>query len=375
MEITFQVSHVPLTMQTRPDLGPSEQDQFPPSSKVLQFLPLFPEIPYVKQKTYMSFLLSPISIVLLLTLLACARGELPESETLRSRSIWYTTTTTGTGTTIPTWSGGGGAEPLLHCSPFNQQQINFSGHIASLSTSSGTLDPNRVGMIVKGYPAEFLNSDDTFIQIFRWRAPTSGSTAITDNTPLLLTLYHLPSGREAAINLGRDIKFDKAAITRAASRINVEYKPYDFAIIVNGTPEEWQALMIAVYKGTNNLGYAQALLPGFLANPNTYATYRPALLSNIHPLRSKAAEAWSSNDFRIAGEALCSAPETMTAIKLKTRYIASSEGRDADIATEPPTPRDITQMPSQMDPWLIALTFALLLGVIFSLLKRKKTEA
>lgn len=329
----------------------------------------------MKQENYISFLLSPISVILLLTLMACARGELPESEyTSRSRSgLWYTTTTTGSGTTNPTWNGGG-AEPLLHCSPFNQRQIGFSGHVASLSTSSGALDTNRVGMIVAAYPAEFLNSDDTFIQIFRWRAPTSGSSAITDNTSLLISLYHLPTNREAAINLGRDIKFDKAAITRAAARIGVENRPYDFAVIINGTPSEWQALMIAVYKGSNTLGYSQALLPGFLANPNAYASYRPALLSDIHPLRSKASEAWTSDDFRIAGEALCSAPQTMTLVSLKNRYVAS-EGRDAGLASEPPTPRDITSNTSPMDPWLMTLTFALLTGVTFALFKRRKTEA
>ena len=320
--------------------------------------------------------------VLLIVLVACQRGQLPE--TANYRSSWPTPTTGGTGTTVPTWPGGGGGgggggiEPLLHCSPFNEKNMVFSGHIASLDNGSGGIDEKRVGIVVAAYPAPFLETGDTYIEIFRWRVPSASGSPIVDNTGLLLELVHLPTGQSAAINLGRQIRFDKGAIARAATRIGVENKPYDFGILVNGTTSEWQALMVTVRQGTSSLGVTQVLLPGFLANPNAYAAYRPKLLADLHPLRSKTSEPWSSEDFRIAGETLCRAPQTMAHRGMKKRYIAS-EGRDPLTHSEqfpsevPSNSRSIASQESQTDPWLTALTAVLLLGLTIAVLKRKKS--
>lgn len=167
--------------------------------------------------------------------------------------------------------------------------IRLGGRIATFNDGSNFVE-DKVRVRLTTLTAAFDTNGYT-VQFFRWNANSAGSVSL-DSTPLSFTIYYGTTAISSAMT-----SIDSAAVTALRNQTGIGTSSSDFfnrtSIVVSGVDNSWQVLKTVLYNGSTAIADADALMPLFLANPNTYAASHPAVLNGLHPFYADRANGYA----------------------------------------------------------------------------------
>jgi len=161
---------------------------------------------------------------------------------------------------------------------------------AKLRIVDGTDDMMRVR--ITGLTNQFDNGANTNLQMYRWTASTDGTTSM-DSAPLTFHIEAASSnghgGNIYTQNMTQIAMSDVTTIAKNnALTINSAESFFNQVdVIVHGVSIDWKALKFVIYNNGAILVSNDALLPAFAANPSTYASNHPSVLSSLHPFHTQ----------------------------------------------------------------------------------------
>ena len=168
------------------------------------------------------------------------------------------------------------------CNSFSAQGVSLSGGVTTYYVNKNLVE-NQSRVRITGIDTGFSNSTQN-IQFFRWKATADGRTSI-DNSPLTFFVQRLADGVTISSTMTSLSMSQVSAIRTQGSLQGTS--PQDFfsavTLILTNVDYAWNAAKIVLYDGTTTVAQADVLLPVFPANPNTYGTNHPIVLSQLHP--------------------------------------------------------------------------------------------
>lgn len=225
-----------------------------------------------------SFFTITLSVATLFAFVAC--GKSSDSST--------PDTGNGTGATTP-------IESTLNaqCNGFDSSGIRLGGRIATFYEGQNFVEDKlrvRVTTLTNAF-----DTNGYTLQFFRWNATNSGATSL-DSNPLSFTIYNGTQPISSAMT-----SIDSQTVTALRSQTGIGTSSSDFfnrtTIVVSGVDNSWQVLKTVLYSGQQALAQADALMPLFLANPNTYAASHPSILNGLHPFASSASSGYTDSQW------------------------------------------------------------------------------
>lgn len=159
-------------------------------------------------------------------------------------------------------------------------------------------------------PETFLTNGN-YIQMFRWKANSSGQTyldsnpvqfRVMNNSNYALTPYISAMSWNTVSSAAGSIKATTAASFFSQTQLAIDLKdPY----------AEFDVLKVVVYNSSNQpVDQVDLLIPVFSANPANYAVEstgaaRPTILRNLHPLKGMTGQNWSAEHYQTITNGYC----------------------------------------------------------------------
>jgi hypothetical protein len=197
-------------------------------------------------------------------------------------------------------SASGGAE----CNSFVAQGVGLAGGATTYYVNN-VQQQTAVRLRITSVDANF-DSMSEYVQFYRWKADSTGATTL-DQAPL--TFYVLRASDGATISGAMtSLSTSSMSSIRTNGGIGGSTAQDFFAstvLVLTNVDYSWNAAKVVVYKGTTAQAQADVLLPVFPANPNTYATNHPAVLSSLHPFWTIRTSAMSDADWATRDRAFC----------------------------------------------------------------------
>ncbi len=251
--------------------------------------------------TKQTTLTSALLICLALTMTACGSSQ-SSSTDLASRT---TITTTGDGAT----------QNLALCNAGSNSTVGLKSKAFQQGTS---VYMDRVVVKLTSLPSGF-GSNESYLSFFKWLANTSGSSYIAPS-PLLYYLVDNQTSKVVQLNKST-LSWNDVSAHAASLGINdpVTFFNRVSVIIYLGdssssgySAADYDVLRVAAYNSSTNstTGFLDTLLPIFAANPSDYAyesngATRASVLTNLHPLKSKTSEGWTSAQYVTMANSFC----------------------------------------------------------------------
>ena len=170
----------------------------------------------------------------------------------------------------------------------------------------GMLQEDRVRVRLTSIAAEFSQSSGLSLQFFRWTVDAAGTNRIE---PVNFNVDVNTFAGPMTISSNRN-SLTLADVNTLAQQSGIMMNSVqDFfnnvTLTVIGTDYYWSALKVVLYNGTTAVAQADALLPVFAANPNTYAATHHSTLSQLHPFWSQRTQAASDADWVLRSKNYC----------------------------------------------------------------------
>jgi|GEM_PF-3979975 len=167
------------------------------------------------------------------------------------------------------------------CNGFDSSSgVRLTGRIATYYDSSNTFVEDKLRVRVTSLTSAFDTNGYT-LQLFRWKADSSGATAL-DSTPLSFTVYYGSTAISSAMT-----SIDSATVTSLRNQSHIGNSTSDFfnqtQLVVSGVDNSWEVLKVVLYDGSQAIAQTDSLMPLFIANPTTYAANHAAVLAGLHP--------------------------------------------------------------------------------------------
>ena len=175
------------------------------------------------------------------------------------------------------------------CNAFDDPNTRLGGRIATYYNASAFVeDQLRVRLMTL---TTSFDSSGYSLQFFRWKSDINGTTSL-DSTPLSFTIYN---GTTALSSAMTTINAATVGYLRQSSGIGTSSSDFfnKVTIVVSGVDNTWEVLKIVLYNGQTAVGNADALMPLFSANPNTYGANHAAVLNGLHPFWSQRTTAYT----------------------------------------------------------------------------------
>ncbi|MCB0342848.1 MAG: hypothetical protein H6626_00515 [Pseudobdellovibrionaceae bacterium] len=208
-----------------------------------------------------------------------------DTDTLTSRG--------GSDTTTGTVRVDGGL--LAECNAFSDQVTELNGQISTYyDPLTGQYAPTIIRLHLESYPEAIVNSDNYYVQFFRWAEDIPGNR-VTNSRPV--SFYFVQEGSGMTISAQTPVnKISKATINNLIQEfsLNISGTTTDnfldrFLIIMTDMSMQYDAVKMAVYddsQGSSAIAYYDVLLPPFSANPANYnALHKATALQALHPLQ------------------------------------------------------------------------------------------
>jgi hypothetical protein len=173
-----------------------------------------------------------------------------------------------------------------NCNSFSD--LNLNGVVTTyLNPFTNLYEWEYIRMEIKEIPSEIENSDNFYLQIFRWSEDTPNSPYI-NKTPVGIYFQH-EDGRWLNSTLIDSISkenIEKIISDNALTDTTLKNFFSKVTLILAGMDLKYDAIMINSYDssvGTDALTSTDILLPAFAADPNIYAETHSPNLVKIHP--------------------------------------------------------------------------------------------
>ena len=247
-------------------------------------------------------LLSLITIIFASGLVACGPRKVENAATSGASNFSSTTPTT----TTPTSS-----KPMANCSKDTDNKSNI-GMNAMATNNKSVLRAK-----ITKFMTEYDSTDNSVLRCYSYTYSSSGSA--TAEGPLSFTVeYKNQSGNITTLadNSGNfqftelnenKIKelVQKAGITYSGS-LNALTRDFSLKLSLPDPAADLISLAVYVGQSTEYTHRTNLLKPQFYASPIEYnLTSRPAVLKNIHPLKSMISGGYSAEDYLAASSEFC----------------------------------------------------------------------
>ncbi len=167
------------------------------------------------------------------------------------------------------------------CNSFSTPNIRLD---AKMRTIAGSDDTMRIR--ITGLTNQFDSNSQIKLQFFRWKVAADGTPSL-DAAPLTFHLetasHNGAPGTAISSNMNSISMTDIAKY--GATTGEAFFNQTD--IVVQGLSFDWKAIKFVLYNNNAVLTSNDALIPEFLANPNTYSASHPAILSQLHPFQGQ----------------------------------------------------------------------------------------
>jgi hypothetical protein len=169
------------------------------------------------------------------------------------------------------------------CNAFNSSDTRLGGRIATYYNASAFVE-DQLRVRLTSLTTSF-DSNNYDLQFFRWKADANGAATL-DSAPLSFTIYNGTTAISAAMTT-----INSTTVGYLRQQTGIGTSSSDFfnkvTIVVSGVDNSWEVLKAVLYSGPTAIASADALMPLFAANPNTYGANHAAVLSSLHPFWSQ----------------------------------------------------------------------------------------
>lgn len=181
------------------------------------------------------------------------------------------------------------------CTGFSATGYTLNGRITTFypNGSSGGPSPDTVRLQLRGVGAELDPAATGYIKMYRWKASTSTAPYL-DTNPLSFQVVRASNGTilmQTRTSLsGADMTNLRSSLGLSTSTSASDVLAQTILIVAN-VDYDWQAIKIALYNSSDSaVAEVDALLPAFLANPNSYLAAKPLVLGRLHPFYSQRSD-------------------------------------------------------------------------------------
>ncbi len=236
-----------------------------------------------------------IYILLPFILSAChSNGNLFQGQ--RGLSSQVTTTTLSPGTNSQGL--------LLNCNQFEQSSLALKGRVMTYTDPMSGYQDDRVNVRLNNIPTNWDIRSNLQIRFYRWRINPNDDVT-QDPDPLEFYIRDPKSSRNvsAAISYLNNTVFF-SILDRNDARALLKY---NLVVMVGGLDEGYHVIRPVLYNSQLNetVGYADALIPAFVADPNLYAKTHHTIISELHPFWNIRNEGWVENNYIAFGKKYC----------------------------------------------------------------------
>lgn len=207
-----------------------------------------------------------------------------------------------------------GTTVYAECAPIPDNSSNIEGRMTTFyHPTSGEFIPEYIRLQFDLLPSEVTTTSTHYIQMFKWLVDSSGkrkygSAAVGFYFQLKSTKEYLNSSPLNTISKAtlQNIISNKGLSSKGVSLSNF----FDKVILVlDGMDLTYDAIAFAHYddaQGSSALTWAEALLPAFAANPNSYAaTHSSSILRELHPFWSYRNASHTDEQYRTESMNYC----------------------------------------------------------------------
>ncbi len=193
---------------------------------------------------------------------------------------------------------------LLNCNEFEETSVALSGRIKIYEDPLSGYQDDRVSVRLDSLPTHWETNSNLQIRFYRWRTSPSGEVS-QDSEPLA---FYIRDPNTAQNISGSYTSLDHSDFFSLLGRNDARALLQHNLIVMVGTPDEGYHVIRPVLYNVQldeTVGFVDALIPAFVADPNLYAQTHHDLINSIHPFWSKKNEGWSENNYVAFGEAFC----------------------------------------------------------------------
>ena len=212
---------------------------------------------------------------------------------IQSKSV---TSTSGVPSVVGTVDSSGSLG--TQCNGFDSTNGRLSGRLTT-DVVNGQIQQDKVRLRITSLDSKFDTSSTAYVKFFRWQVAADGTTTL-DSNPLEFTVETGTNFVKTISNRLTQISLNDVASLRTANFISGTTS-IDFfantAIVLQNVGYDWSAVKVVLYDGTSTVATADALMPVFTANPNTYATNHSSILAALHPMWNRRADNISDSDW------------------------------------------------------------------------------
>lgn len=188
----------------------------------------------------------------------------------------------------------------IFCNRFSSEETKLEGKMMTYTAPDGTAHDDIIRLRLNGLNNTFDTNSKYTIKIFRWSAMADGNGGTPEEAEFRLELPSSAtplSGYMNYINMA-DVTRIKNQYGITATKAEDFFRQVDF--LVFDVDLTWDVLKIVLYEAKSasdwvSIGDADALIPAFSANPNTYAEDHVALLTSMHPFWNDRTRADTTN--------------------------------------------------------------------------------
>lgn len=262
-------------------------------------------------------------------LLSCGASKVPNSSSLSSRVAPVPGGSVGTGGTLTYYA---------ECNKaVSNNGLATTVYLSTYYDYYGQYISDKINFKFAQVPNDLMRDGDLYFQIYPWRIDSNGSRQVS-NVPL--SFYFIQRGT-GTINTPQPINYISLdQVNNVISSNNLSNRGIDannffthHNLILLNVDLQFDAILMVLYRkksegNSDVVGTADALIPAFYANPNSYKEKNPYPdLYNLHPLKAYAGSYSNDKEYQNLADQICQG--FLTALQrmkvTHTRAIASAE--------------------------------------------------
>ncbi len=199
------------------------------------------------------------------------------------------------------------------CNHFSSTTVKLGGKMSTYTSVNGSPSDDYVRIRLTNIDGIFDTDAKYKIRLFKLKGTTSNEI-IQDTEPLDFRVeipFSTASGGQVVSGYMQYINITDVDRIKTANALQTT-KAQDFFqkidLVAINVDLTWDLLRVVLYKDTTEtewepLGWAEGLIPAFVANPNEYALDHPNTLNVLHPLWDERTQA--NMDFATTARSWC----------------------------------------------------------------------
>ena len=206
--------------------------------------------------------------------------------------------------------------PISNCGGAANDSLDLSFQMSTyVVPSTNQVLVDYIRMNFAKVPSKIFNTNTTYIQMFKWLSESTGDRVVNDKA-IGFYFQNRQTGKiinpsEPQTRISQAVIKNMMALAQETGATNLSVDGFlkQHILILTGMSLEYDAISVAVYDSSNSsdaIGFQDALIPSFYANPNDYeATHASLDLQELHPNWSYRSSNLTDEQFHANAQAYC----------------------------------------------------------------------